>query len=256
MKVEVQMTFDRSIILSTGLLVVLAVTTNQAQIRASEPSRKAQIKQEIEKKFSEEKFLEDLTVDVEERTVTLTGSVPSAWAKEQAIETARKVAGVEWLISELTIPKAESDAILGQQVANEILRYVLYTMFDSVDIGVDQGTVILVGQVTEPHKANEIVRRASRVAGTQEVRNEIEVLPASPMDDRLRQLIATQIYRHDMFRRYANRANPPIHIILKNSRVTLTGVAASNIEKAIAGRIARQTFGVFSVENKLQIMSR
>ena len=250
------MTFDRSIILNAGLLVVLALTTNQAQSQTQEPSREAQIKQEIKNKFSEEDFLRDLTVDVEEQTVTLTGSVPSAWVKEQAIETAREVAGVEWLISELTIPKAESDAILGQQVANEILRYVLYTMFDSVDIGVDQGTVILVGQVTEPHKANEIIRRASRVPGTQEVRNEIEVLPASPMDDRLRQLIATQIYGHDMFRRYASRVNPPIHVILKNGRVTLTGVVASNIEKVIAGRIARQTFGVFSVENKLQVTSK
>ena len=59
-----------------------------------------------------------------------------------------------------------------------------------------------------------------------------------------------------MFRRYTNLINPPIHVILKNGRVTLTGVAASNIEKAIAERIARQTFGVLSVENKLQVPSR
>jgi hyperosmotically inducible protein len=234
--------------------MTFALTTSHAQTRT--PLSDAQIKDMIEDNLSEEDALQDVMVAVQAQTVTLTGSVPNAWAKEKAIEEARKVEGVQSLISDLIIPRAESDVVMGQQVADEILRYTLYTMFDNVDIGVDQGTVILVGQVTQPHKAVEIARRASRVPGAQGVRNEIEVLPASATDDRLRERIASEIYGHELFRRYTNLVNPPIHVILKNGRVTLTGVAASNIEKAIAERIARQTFGVLSVENKLQLPSR
>ena len=248
------MTFHRTVALSAGLVMTFALTTSHAQTRT--PLSDAQIKDMVEDKLSEEDALEDVMVAVQEQTVTLTGSVPSAWAKEKAIETAREVEDVRSLISDLTIPRPESDAALGQQVADEILRYVRYTMFDSVDVGIDQGRVLLVGWVTHPFKAVEIVQRVSRVPGAQEVRNEIEVLPVSATDDRLRDRISSEIYGHEMFRRYAQLINPPIHIILKNGRVMLTGVAASNVEKSMAERIARQIFGVLSVENKLQVPSR
>jgi hyperosmotically inducible protein len=49
------------------------------------------------------------------------------------------------------------------------------------------------------------------------------------------------------------RAVPPIHIIVKNGRVTLKGVVASESDKRLAYVQARGAAGVFEVTNQLQV---
>ena len=46
-------------------------------------------------------------------------------------------------------------------------------------------------------------------------------------------------------------ANPPIHIVVENGNVTLTGVVNSNVERALARSLA-VGFGAFSVTNDLK----
>lgn len=107
--------------------------------------------------------------------------------------------------------------------------------------------------MSSPHHANDLADVASRVRGVREIRNELEVLPVSIHDDQLRYSIASQIYRDPLFWNYAIQVDPPIHVIVENGRVTLTGVVNSEVERRKAENIARSTFGVFSVENNLRI---
>ncbi len=65
--------------------------------------------------------------------------------------------------------------------------------------------------------------------------NRLEVLPLSPMDDRLRLQVARAIYRDPTLSRYAIQAIPPIHIIVDNGHVTLEGVVNNAMEKQVAG---------------------
>jgi hyperosmotically inducible protein len=78
------------------------------------------------------------------------------------------------------------------------------------------------------------------------------VLPPSPGDDRLRQRLYRAIYSFDspLFR-YAQRAVPPIHIIVDRGRVTLKGVVASRADSRIAYARARTVPGSFAVDNQL-----
>jgi osmotically-inducible protein OsmY len=46
-------------------------------------------------------------------------------------------------------------------------------------------------------------------------------------------------------------ANPPIHIIVENGRVRLTGVVASEVERMLARSLAT-SFGAFSVTSELK----
>jgi osmotically-inducible protein OsmY len=46
-------------------------------------------------------------------------------------------------------------------------------------------------------------------------------------------------------------ANPPIHIVVENGRVTLSGVVQNNVERMLARSLAT-TFGAFSVKNELK----
>lgn len=203
-----------------------------------------------------ERRISGVTVTVAKGVVTLAGTVPSLWAKNESIEQARKVDDVQSVVSNLTIATGENDTTIGEQVAERVRRYVFFTIFDDVNIAVDQGVVTLTGRVTMPYKAEEIEALASRTAGVQEIRNEIKTLPVSISDDQLRYVISREIYRDPLFWNYAIQVNPPIHIIVENGRVTLTGVVHSEVERRKAETIARGVFGVFSVDNQLRTERR
>jgi hyperosmotically inducible protein len=111
--------------------------------------------------------------------------------------------------------------------------------------------VTLTGKVTMPYKKNDIGRRASQITGVREVNNRIDVLPVSTWDENLRVRIARAIYGNSAFWQYGAMANPPIHIIVENGHVRLTGVVNSNTERMLARSLA-VGFGEFSVTNELR----
>ena len=211
-----------------------------------------QIETQVTQALREEAVLRSVTVSVQEQVVTLGGPVPSLWAKETAIDAARGVEQVRFVVSDLTIARAESDASLWEQVAGRLRRYSDYTMFDQIDMGVDDGVVTLVGKVTAPFKVDDVTRLVSRVPGVREIANLVETLPVSPADDDVRAALAQQIYSHPVLSRYATRSDPPIHIIVERGRVTLIGAVGSRLERRIAETIALGAPGVLSVDNALQ----
>jgi len=152
-----------------------------------------------------------------------------------------------------TIPAAASppEAPLVKGVVSEIQSYTPLTVFDDILIGVDGGVVTLTGKVTMPYKAADIGRRVARVAGVEQMRNEIQVLPLSRFDDSLRFEIARAIYGHPALVQYAATTHPPIHILVENGRVTLTGVVNHNVERSLAYSLASSS-AAFSVQNELK----
>jgi osmotically-inducible protein OsmY len=75
----------------------------------------------------------------------------------------------------------------------------------------------------------------------------------SGFDDSLRYTIAVRIYNDPLFWNYAIQVDPPIHVIVRHGRVTLTGVVLSEVERRKAEVIARSAFGALSVENQLRL---
>ena len=192
-------------------------------------------------------------VSVASGIVTLRGTVPTLWVKQRAIEEASKVDDVISVFSELSLPRGESDERIAAQVAQRLRRYVFYTIFDDANVEVDNGVVTLTGRVTMPYKADAFADLAAHVPGVQEVRNEVRTLPTSLFDDQLRYAVARQIYGDSLFSRYAIQASPPVHVIVERGKVTLTGAVFSEVERRKAEAIARGTFAVMSVTNKLRI---
>jgi hyperosmotically inducible periplasmic protein len=126
------------------------------------------------------------------------------------------------------------------------------TIFDSIRMEIiDDGVVVLTGKVTVPHTRESAAARAGAVPGVREVRNRIEVLPASPFDDSLRSQLARAIYGNTAFRAYASMPNPPIHIIVEDGRVTLEGVVRTEVDRLLAGSIARSSEAL-EVRNELR----
>jgi hyperosmotically inducible periplasmic protein len=218
--------------------------------------RDAQIKAKVEHKLSQlDLDSSNLTVDVRDRVVMLSGTVPSVWIKQKAIDKARKADDVTSVVSELSVMKAESDDLVANEVAARIRRYAFYSIYDDIDGHVNDGLVTLTGKVTAPHKASDIESLVAKVAGVREIDNQIETLPVSTFDDQLRFAIGRRIYRDSLFSNYAIQVNPPIHIVVDRGHVTLTGAVNSEVERRVAEVIARSAFGVFSVTNKLRLDS-
>ena len=238
-----------------ALLLLAALTLLPAGVVSAQQERPIsddQLQSMVESRLIE-KDITGVEVLVAKQVVTLRGTVPNLWTKERAVERARETHGVQSVVTELAIARGESDVRIADDVAARVRRYVFFTIFDDIDLSVNNGIVTLTGKVTMPYKADAFVDLASRVGGVQQVTNRIETLPVSMFDDELRYRIARQIYGDPLFWNLALQVSPPLHIIVENGHVTLTGVVDSEVERRVAESIALSTFGVFGVENKLRL---
>jgi hypothetical protein len=171
---------------------------------------------------------------------------------------------------------------LAEAVRKQIVSNPQYGVFDSIHFAIKGGdTVILLGYASRPILKSGLESSIKRIPGVKSVQNEIEVLPLSPNDDRIRAAVYRSIYTWGPLQRYtSNRGgaarvggnsvarqaggitnDPPfgwhaIHIIVKNGNVTLAGVVDSESDLAMAGIRANMVSGVFSVDNDLQVAGK
>ncbi|MGA7295460.1 MAG: BON domain-containing protein [Terriglobales bacterium] len=148
----------------------------------------------------------------------------------------------------------KSIARIYKEVRHVLVMLPYYGVFDNLGYKVDpDGTVTLIGQVVLPTLKSDAENVVKRVEGVTKVVNNIEVLPVSPNDDRIRRAVYRAIYRNPVLNPYQLRAVPPIHIIVKNGNVTLIGAVARTMDKQVAGVQANSVSGVFSVTNDLTV---
>src|SRR4029453_13200087 len=120
------------------------------------------------------------------------------------------------------------------EVRHELMTLPSYAVFDNLAFRVEPGGVVrLLGQVVRPTLKSDAEGRLKGIPGVERVVNDIEVLPVSPNDDRIRLDIARNIYRTEALERYGFQVNPSIHIIVKNGNVVLEGGVANETDKTI-----------------------
>ena len=196
-------------------------------------------------------------VNFDNGVATLTGTVDSLGAKEDALKAVHKVDDVNQIVDNVNV---RAEDVTPQQVLerarHEILTYPFYTIFDNIALEMRGDTLIVSGQVSEPYKKADIGNFLSHIKGVGQLQNDLEVLPTSIYDDQLRVGIARAIYNDSYFMGYGNQANPPIHIIVKNGNVTLEGVVSSEVDRAKAENDARFAATFFSLTNNLRLENR
>jgi osmotically-inducible protein OsmY len=140
------------------------------------------------------------------------------------------------------------------EVRHELVLLPYYSVFDNLTFQVsDDGTVTLMGQVVRPTLKSDAENVVKRIEGVEKVANNIQVLPLSPNDDRIRREAYRKIYGNSVLSQYELRAVPPIHIIVDNGHLTLEGVVARQMDKQVAEMQAKSVSGVFSVTNNLRV---
>jgi hyperosmotically inducible protein len=142
-------------------------------------------------------------------------------------------------------------------VRHELLTLPYYGVFDWLQFEVrPDNTVVLRGQVVKPTTKSDAEGRVKRIDGVKSVANEIEVLPLSPQDDRLRVALYRTLFNwNSPLFRYATQSVPSIHIIVKRGRATLKGVVDSKADAQLAYMRARGVSGLFDVKSELQVES-
>lgn len=152
-----------------------------------------------------------------------------------------------------TEPKSHQNLV--REVRHQLVMLPYYSVFDNLAYKVEGDKVILEGQVVRPSLKSDAEAAVKSIEGVSAVVNNIEVLPTSPADDRIRLAEYRAIYGSAGLDRYALQAVPSIHIIVKAGNVTLEGVADSEADKNMAGIRANGVSGVFSVKNNLVVAS-
>ncbi|MEZ5366781.1 MAG: BON domain-containing protein [Bryobacterales bacterium] len=162
-----------------------------------------------------------------------------------------------------------------EQIRKQIAKLSDYGVFDNIEFTYSGGTATLMGEASRPQLKSQAEKAVSRIEGVQNVRNEIEVLPNSNVDDSIRTAAYIRIYGNPNLSRYnPNRGTPlfasltrmtfgltqdppagrhPIHIIVKNSEITLEGVVDTEGDKVQAGMEANSVNGALKVTNNLRV---
>lgn len=194
------------------------------------------------------------------------------------------------LILSLTAPTAiaqnpaptwsqEDGLRISKEVQKKLGSLTNFSVFDWITFGFHGKTLVLKGFASRPTLKSDAGNAVKGISGIDSVDNQIEVLPLSPNDDRIRAAVYNRVYTQPTLRKYnANQGSiaqamgpggrsvarmaggitndPPlgyhaIHIIVKNGNVTLYGVVNNSTDAAIAGMQANQAPGAFSVDNDL-----
>lgn len=243
----------RNKLLYLPLLLLLAVSVTWA----GQPSTDAEALAGIQSRVYHAQVYKhgDVQVTYANGVATLTGTVDNLGSKLDAEKAARKSPGVTSVVDNILVRADDTtEQQILEQARHEILMYYAYGIFDNMHLEARGGKLIVSGQVTQPFKKTDMGNLLARVKGVATLENDLEVLPASAFDDRLRFTLARAIYGNPFFVQYADQAHPPIHIIVKNGNVTLEGVVASALDRAKAEMTARSTGLSFSVVDNLQVV--
>ena len=194
---------------------------------------------------------------VENGIATLTGSVDLYEYKAEAEKRIRKVKGITAVrnlieVGGPSVPDAVLLAKLQEKLAYDRVGYG-DTTFNAISVAVQNGVVTLGGHAVNYVDKDSALALVSTYPGVKDVVEDIEVDPASIMDDETRIQVARAIYNYGALTKYAIDPVRPIRISVQNGHVALYGTVDSQSDKEIAFIRANGVPGVFSVKNYLQV---
>ncbi len=240
-----------------GLLLssALALPTFGQQGKVGGGRYDQQIQDAVTKLLNSKDKWKELSASTEDGIVTLTGSLKVLMDKIDVGKKVDKVEHVNGVRNHVEISTTVPDQELSQKLADK-LRYdrVGYgILFNNLTLDVKNGVATIGGQVHDYPSRDSAIAVAETMPGVKDVVDNIEVAPASPMDDDLRIRIARAIYGNSSLSRYAADPEKPIRIVVDRGHVTLYGVVDSQLDKTLAETQAKSVPDVFSVDNKLVV---
>lgn len=139
-----------------------------------------------------------------------------------------------------------------RKVFKKLITLPYYGVFDHITFRMDGDTVILSGKVAEARNKKDAKNSVEKIAGVKQVVNNIEILPPSPFDDRIRRRVFRTFASGGLFR-YLQEPNPSVRLIVDGGRLTLEGYVVTRGDYNLMNILANGVSDVFSVKNNLVI---
>ncbi len=235
---------------------------NNLNIEYNKDRTDYELKQEIEAKLASDVRVDHglINVSVEEKDVTLTGTVGSASEKRQA-EMDAWVIGVEavntddlevkYWAREENLKKQEfinkTDEAIEQAIHDAFLYDPRVNAFNT-EITVNNGVVTLSGKVDNLKAKRAAENDARNVVGVYSVRNMIDVRPGFiPEDAELEQDVMDALARNPYVERF------DITVFAENGEIILSGEVDTHFEKYEAEDVVSKVPGVVIVDNNLNV---
>ena len=232
-------------ILSAGLAAQTASARYDTDIQT-------RVTQQLAKKSE----FRNLQASTEDGIVTLSGSVDLYQQKLDAGKKVRKLDKVQGVRNQVAVSTTAPDAQLAAKLERKLHydRIGYDNEFNFVNVAVNNGVATLNGETRTDVGRDSALSLVNNMPGVKDVVDNIKVSPVSGFDDRIRISAMRAIYRDPVLSRYASDPAKPIRIVVDNGKLSLYGTVASPMDKQVAGIRANQVFGVFSVQNNLEVV--
>ncbi|MBK7393910.1 MAG: BON domain-containing protein [Chloracidobacterium sp.] len=153
-------------------------------------------------------------------------------------------------------PRASVTPLTLEQKANKELRKLpRYSVFDYIEVEVNGSTVTLTGKVCSLGTKNQAANFIKDIDGVREVINNIDELPPSSFDNRIRRE-AYHTFTNRGPGQYFSEINPDVRIIVERGRITLEGFVYRKADSDTLNILANGIDGVFQVTNNLIVGKR
>jgi hyperosmotically inducible protein len=245
-----------------AVLTVASVLPNLPAIFASPAGQEsavqydAEIQSDLVSALNKSRF-RNVRVSVTNGVIDLKGTVELFADKEDANKKAlheKKIAAVrnDIRIVGAKISDKDLEAKLVEKLKYDRVGYGT-TTFNAITVKVRDGAVTLGGNAYSSGDKLSALSAASYTPGVQDVIDDIEVAPLSPIDDGIRLYVARAVYGDPALNKYAIDPGSPIRISVREGNVILSGVVETDADKNLAGVRAVSVPGVSKVFNNIQV---
>ena len=250
--------------LAASMIAAAILSFPQASPAALPSGAGAQAPQEsslnsaVEARLNKKQF-HDVHVAADNGIATLTGTVDLYEYKADAAKTALRTKGVTAVRNQIEvagpgIPDRELQAKLIEKMEYDRVGYG--NVFDAIGVNVENGVVTLGGHAHNYPNRDSALALVATTPGVKDLVDDIEVDPASMMDDQTRFAVARAVYGFPTLNKYAINPVMPIRISVQNGNVELYGMVDTQADKEAANIRANGVPGVFSVKNYLQVANQ
>jgi osmotically-inducible protein OsmY len=247
----------KSILVFTAVLSFCMLSMPMASTGQAQDISEESVKQVVEYKLAKKQIADgnNIQVEVEGTTIILTGTVATAEDKRRAGEAARSFDEDYSVDNRLKVDISDmNENQKAYKIAENIRNHVFYNIFDWITVTVKDSTAVLDGWVNDPWYKDQFKKEAMKVPGITTVIDSVKQLPVSSRDDQIRRRAARLIYNDPRLDNYVYRADPPIHIIVKNGVITLMGYVENPGDKSwITNQLLVHTDAV-EVNNNLKVV--
>lgn len=193
----------------------------------------------------------NLTVAVKDRVVTLAGFTRSFRQRRRAVDAVERVSGIAGIVDDIEVRLPLLHRRPDPEIARnavETLKLELSEAAENLKVTVDDGFVVIEGQVGSNFEREEAELAIRLQPGVRGIRNLIR-LKSRPLSDEIKRLVKGALERNALL------DADQVEIEVEGGEVTLRGTVQSFVERSEAERVAWEMPGITHVQNEIRVRS-